>query len=720
MNNRLIVVNIVLLLLISMSILLVNKMIGKETYNIEVSYESNNSGVMQVYFDKKGKGFNEILSEKKYYTSTKDKKYLNFNIGRGNYKNLRIDPIDGGDLDIKIHSIKLIGNNSSELIFDEFFTELVGVSNYTWENKVLSIIEKNTLDPQIILRLPNSLDIYNRNITYATFFTIVLVVSFLLINISFIKNLLNKNWTYFVIFLIYFFIVQYDFILRTDVFAEAFQQYVYNFKFLDVYKIIEINTFGYFGVLPSFLTYMYILFDFPLGYIDYYFKIVILSFVFISLYFVFSEKTNNLFLNPILKILFSILLISFLDFTIFSFINIWYVGFISIIFISLSLITIKDKTILFLYTIFASFVILSKPPLFILPIIVYALYNKKNIVSNILLLLFSFIQVISLLLNASTVVNGVKLTESFIDKVYNTFEAFYYFTIKFLSIQPNMLVFIVFTMFLIIGVYRKGGIILVLTLAASIFAGCFLFANAPDFKMNNYYEILNYPFNTRSFPVLILLLVVTFISIHSFLIWVESFEIKSNYKKLQSLFIILVVVFFASRNYFYHKVNNSTLEYTNVIENFREDLTLRNDICMPVAPYGNWMYVIDNTKSCKIKNNNRIYDSTKPEIEISKNKYFINIDENIELKTILIPIIKLNDKDNQNVKLILIDNDTNDIYEAYNENVNDKASFLAFNLSRMIKKDSYHFTLYSLTENTYGFTFNDDKSTLVHYIYFKN
>ena len=46
-----------------------------------------------------------------YYNATKNKEFINFNIETGDYKSLRIDPLDNGDLNIKIHSIKLRGKN---------------------------------------------------------------------------------------------------------------------------------------------------------------------------------------------------------------------------------------------------------------------------------------------------------------------------------------------------------------------------------------------------------------------------------------------------------------------------------------------------------------------------------------------------------------------------------------------------------------------------------
>ena len=132
-----------------------------------------------------------------------------------------------------------------------------------------------------------------------------------------------------------------------------------------------------------------------------------------------------------------------------------------------------------------------------------------------------------------------------------------------------------------------------------------------------------------------------------------------------------------------------------------------------------WMYNPNKMNSCKIENIDRAYNANEP-INLFKNKYFININKNIELKTILIPVTKIDNINNGDVKLILVDNNTNQVYEAYNNNIYNNRGFVAFNLTKIDKKDSYHFTLYSLTDNTYGFVFSDDKNILVQYTYYKN
>jgi len=197
----------------------------------------------------------------------------------------------------------------------------------------------------------------------------------------------RHGWFYgtFLFLLIYLIVFQHGFVASGDVWAEAFPEYVNDAVTNDWSEVFKSSWAGYLTIIPSFLTKLYVSVGLPLGYIDYFLRAITITFALLCLAFIAHPVNRKLIASDGTRVFIAfVLLLSLRHVSAFAFINIWYVGFMPIILISLSGSRLNNKQNA-AYTIFGILVALTKSSSMLLPFVVYRAAKAKRYISSSLL-----------------------------------------------------------------------------------------------------------------------------------------------------------------------------------------------------------------------------------------------------------------------------------------------------------------------------------------------
>lgn len=198
--------------------------------------------------------------------------------------------------------------------------------------------------------------------------------------IQYIKSSINKHpylWSV-TVSVLYMSICQYSFISNGDAWAESFAEYLDESIRKGWDEVFRQNWAGYFTLLPSLISKTFVTLNGPIGFADYYYRIIVVLFTIFTCSIISLKYFRNFIEQDILRILLSlssIVIIS--DLTSFSLINIWYLGYVPIIIYCLTPKKSSTKLDVFM-GIFGLLISLSKPFIFIIPFYIYRLLKTKQ------------------------------------------------------------------------------------------------------------------------------------------------------------------------------------------------------------------------------------------------------------------------------------------------------------------------------------------------------
>lgn len=184
------------------------------------------------------------------------------------------------------------------------------------------------------------------------------------------------------LFGIYFLVVQPLFLLTGDTWAEAFPEYVNEAVTRGWLEIFRSSWAGYLTIIPSFLSKLYVTVGLPLGYIDYYMRAITVGFTIVCLGFIAHPINRRLIPNDMSRLVIAFaLLLSLRHVSALAFINIWYVGFVPVILLSLGAVKLRRRWEI-IYTIFAVLIALTKSSSILLPFVIYRTVKTKSYLSG--------------------------------------------------------------------------------------------------------------------------------------------------------------------------------------------------------------------------------------------------------------------------------------------------------------------------------------------------
>lgn len=536
--------------------------------------------------------------------------------------------------------------------------------------------------------------------------------------------------------LLYLLVFQFQFITTGDGWAEAFYEYVHGAVTTGWQSFFDLGIAGYFNFLPKLLTYPYILFNAPLEYIDYFYRFAVIGFTLGCISFIAHPYNRDLIKNDLLRTLLALaVLLTFYHISSFSMINVWYVGFIPIILVSLSPHKFQTEWQQLFYAAFTMAVCLTKPSLIVLPLIIYRMIRHKELLLGSILLFPVILQ--ACLFFSSTYYEfwSAARTEhvDLLSKVANTLLYPGLLIWKLYQVHPANFALVtagtalIGILFLILWRVRGFiqmtliGLVLCLASYTAIYP-----PDTPPFSVKDTFGSLFGDYMKLQRELLISFVIVLLLFICASFI-IQCFA-KHRYSRYITVATFAAIIFLTAMSFRVIDAKGSHL-YVN-LDPFRPSLAKDTPICMPVAPtpswyppntsvYG-WYYESWDYGTCGKTN----YDKTINYNSFGRQKIdggmpikVVNIHHH-DIKSLYLPV--QNPDSTRATTLVLRNTKTGKTYEApIDAKRDDRLTFVAFNLEGEDSEDEYSYTL---TEK------NVKKSTLstgiftdgrlAHYSYF--
>lgn len=188
-----------------------------------------------------------------------------------------------------------------------------------------------------------------------------------------------------ILILLYFLLLQRNFLFSGDIFAEAFANFLAGAKDSDWSVVFQPTWAGYLSFLPFAFSKLYMSLGLPLGYIDYFFRFISVSFAALCTAFIAHPTNRKIVNNDYVRLVLVFAVISlFYHLSLLSFINTWYAAIIVIILVSLSEIELKGLELAG-FVIFSVLIMLTRPMLPIFPFLVYYAVRTKSYISSSLI-----------------------------------------------------------------------------------------------------------------------------------------------------------------------------------------------------------------------------------------------------------------------------------------------------------------------------------------------
>lgn len=518
------------------------------------------------------------------------------------------------------------------------------------------------------------------------------------------KNLITDHPVIFSILVSfsYLLILQNRFLFSGDVWAETHMEYLHEAVIGRASQILEPGWAGYITILPSFLTKLYVYLRLPLGYIDYYFQVIIVFFAVGCAAFIAGNFMSQMFKDLYFRILIGLCLLLLLtDKGIFTFINIWYIGFLPLIFICLNhakLSYIKQ----FLYTVFGILVVLTKPSVFMLPFFAYRAWKTKEYVSNSLLTVATLAQTMVMLFLDSRETSGQISKNLFLISksifIGGPIELF-----KLFGIIPTHITYIFVGNIIIAAcVYlfiKSFGLLRTVLLAFVYSFSVYAFILAPDANLSvllhDYQQLYNYAFKSQREYLIQALLIIFLLS--AFYYAYKNYRSHLNNGVSRFSLVIIVSIVFMVR--IFTPIDVESAGVAANIGPFRSALNSGQSACVPIPPtpyffpHANWQYEFNS--ACHPRNFELSPDFENMNIDLKVAKLFtIKSDIGLPLKTLYFAI--KNENPSHSARFTITNNETGHTYEGViPEREREKINYIAVNVTGIPYRDIYHFTLTS-------------------------
>jgi hypothetical protein len=390
--------------------------------------------------------------------------------------------------------------------------------------------------------------------------------------------------------LLYFALFQLPFVTSGDIWAEAYMEYLHKALHTGWISVIMPSWEGYVTFLPSFFTKAYVELGASLGMIDMYLRGIAVIFTVGSLAVIASPLTKPLLPRLWQRlVVIAGLILTLWHVSAFSFINIWYVGFIPIVVLALSAVRFKVWQQIF-YTLFALAVAFTKPSVILVPFIVYRAIRTKEYISNALILAAVGVQTYLLFFATS---NGARnVVQSIWQIVHDMYVGMGTAILKLVQIAPNDLFIvcanIALVLLLVLLILRLGWVragLLAFGFAFSVYA--YVLAPSADAArpvadasaiFADHYKIQRE------------------ILISMFLVLSTGLLLPHVWRGAQKLAprlhiparVAVLVVTGVALGFMYRPIDTTSHQVALNIAPFRSSLAMQQPVCMPVAPTPSW------------------------------------------------------------------------------------------------------------------------------------
>jgi hypothetical protein len=543
---------------------------------------------------------------------------------------------------------------------------------------------------------------------------------------GYLKN--NPYLSAILIISLYLIIFQNNFVTTGDAWAESYAEYLDESVRLGWSEVFAQNWAGYFSLIPSFIAKLYVFLHLPIGYIDWFYRgIVILFAIFTTS--LFALKVNRAILkSDSLRILLSLAItIILFDITSFSFINIWYIAFLPILFSYLNHEKISNKADVSL-GIFGALVSLTKPFLIILPIIIYRAIRSRQWIGPIVFLAATTLQIYQIIFNdRRQLVENASL--SITETIGGIFVGCGISLLKLIGIMPLSLWFIVIAnvalLALLILLWRRKGFWTAGILGATYIYAVYTYVLAPDLPayhgLHNFAMMYSFDYKTqREIIINGVLMISIFLLLGSYLeSWNRS---KNNFVKKYKTYIILSICLVLLVVVYKPIDTTSAGVSTTPVNSFRSDLNNNLPSCVPLSPTPvyvadtNWVYAHKGT--CHTPNHDtNIFkpDFTNMNIPADNVTFKINASyfrlDDTDLVAVVIPLINTSKKSTT----LTIKNDNGKIFSS-NVESKEGIQFVTFNTRGLDKSSIYKLVINQQYSGLYlGHFINTDSPVVYTY-----
>jgi hypothetical protein len=502
------------------------------------------------------------------------------------------------------------------------------------------------------------------------------------------------------IYLIFLLIFQRNFLLSGDVWAETHMEYLQNAISGNFSTLFTLGWAGYLAVIPSFLVKIFVTLGGPIGYIDYYYQFIIVFFA-VSV----SAYTTNRINKDILggyfyRLLFGLGMLMLLhEKSTFTFINVWYVGFVPIILLGLvhrKMSTTKQ----ILYSFWGILIAVSKPSLILLPFVVYRAYKTREYISNSLIAIAIILQTY-LMLFKDPRQTGMNVSHDILLTLKAIFVGAAIELLKLFRIKPNSLLYLCASLLVLVCLFviavKKIGFLRSGIVLFGLLFSVYSYVLAPDStvytSIKSYQDVYYYNFKIqREYLIYIFLLILLFISFSYLADKINVIKSVKLLKYTTPIIAILIVI----RLFIPIDVQSSGT--ASNINQFRPAMNAGESVCVPTPPtpayFPNalWQYS-SNIDICHARNFNFTPDYGSMNTSISS-EYSLVVpnDTPFPLKTMYIVIKNINPQTPTEFKLTEVQSGVL-YYGHIPARDKEQVNFIAINVSGQPYRKSYNFIL---------------------------
>ncbi len=526
---------------------------------------------------------------------------------------------------------------------------------------------------------------------------------------------------------LYLVVFQRQFVLTGDVWAETHMEYLDEALKHGPEMIFTPGWAGYLSLLPSLLAELYVSLGLPIGYIDVFYKLAIVVFALGCMAACASNTMKGLVENVWLRLALALSMLLLLkDISIFSFINIWYLGFVPLILLCLSTSKLTEKQQLF-FAVGGLLLVLTKPSILLLPFVLYRMVRTKEYFSGGVVAAGVVLQTVTMIFfdprNA-----GAAATREIVTIVKAVFTGGGVELLKMLHVIPTHFVYVVLANALLLGIlviiYRRWGLVRAGLLVFGYAFAVYAYVLAPDAaifsRLTNYEQIYAYNFKyQREFLVNIFLVISMFLA--AMVAW------PLIRKRLPGRVGLVVAGVTAGLwlGLLHTPIDVESAGVAASISPFRQSLNTGQSVCVPIPPTpkyfpnANWQYAF-NTE-CHNRNFDRSPDYDSMNISLRDKISFTilndaSFDEDRPLKTVYVVVKNLDPKTPAAFKLTEVVSGkefTGYVPARGREELN----FIPVNVASVPMRDEYEFTISSDSDQLRWGRF-DTGDVYLYYPYF--
>ncbi len=507
--------------------------------------------------------------------------------------------------------------------------------------------------------------------------------------------------------LVYLLIFQWNFVSTGDAWAEAFYEYVHGAVANGVHGFFTTGIAGYYNFLPKLLSFPYVILGLPLNHIDQFFRLGVIAFAVASISFIAHPYNRPVIKSDLLRVLLSLCtLMTIGHISSFSMINIWYVGFIPIILISLSPNRFKNEFSQIIYAAFGMAVCLSKPSIVLLPLVLYRAWRHKEYLLGSILTFAIGLQ--TLLFFSSTFYSSSPPAAhvGILSKLSDILLYPGVILLKIVHIYPANLLYVVLSTAVLIlfslYAYKKLGLVRISVLLAFTFGLIYTSVFPPDSPLPR--VLSSYKYIYLDHTKLQRDIVLSFLLVLSLMFFIEfMMNNATRLARYQRYTLISLLLLFVISLYRPIDVSSSNLYVS--IDSFRSDLHARSATCMPIAPtptwvpvnakpgptYG-WYYEADALGSCSKLNYEKTLDPVNYIKSPAVSPYMIDVGPNGKIRSLLIPVRTNHAQDTVDFTLTNIDSKKVFRFKVKGRQT-DRNAFASFNLGGESQQAVYRYKL---------------------------